>query len=345
VPPGCAHAEEANQVSTAPLRSMLFVPGDSERKQARALSSGADALILDLEDSVDAAQLPAARARVLEFLRASGRASTAPSSANRAAATAPQATVPQLWVRVNSLESGKLLEDLVAVIGGKPDGVVLPKVSSVKEVAQVGHYLSALEAREGLEIGTTRLLVIATETPNALLALGEYSPASAGPRLAALTWGMEDLSAALGALGKTEPDGSLTPPLQLARSLCLIAAAAAGVQAIDGVQADFRDGKGLANDVSRARRDGFTGKLAIHPDQVPVINAAFSPSAEEIARAKRIVAAFEAAPGVGVTSLDGQMLDRPHLVLARRVLELSARTQATTQTTGSTTAHEASNQR
>jgi citrate lyase subunit beta/citryl-CoA lyase len=290
------------------LRSLLFVPGDSERKQTKALTSGADALILDLEDSVDAAQLPAARTRVRKFVE-----------------SASQSTGPQMWVRVNSLASGKLVDDLVAVLGGKPAGVVLPKVSSATEVAEVAHYLTALEAREGIAAGTTRILVIATETPNALLALGEYSAKSAGERLAGLTWGMEDLSAALGALGKTEEDGSLTPVLELARSLCLITASAAGVQAIDGVHADFRDAPGLAREVARARRDGFTAKLAIHPDQVSVINAAFSPTAAEIERARRIVAAFEASPGTGVTSLDGQMLDRPHLVLARRVLELSRR--------------------
>ena len=296
-------------MSAAPLRSLLFVPGDSERKQSKALVAGADALILDLEDSVAEAQLPAARGRVGELLRAQ------PTSHRTS----------QLWVRLNSLASGKLVDDLVAVIGGRPDGVVLPKVSSVREVAEVGHYLVALEAREGLPAVSTRILVIATETPAALLALGEYTPASAGERLAGLTWGMEDLSAALGVLGKTEADGSLTPVLELARSLCLITAAAAGVQAVDGVQANFRDGQGLERDVARARRDGFTAKLAIHPDQVPTINAAFSPTAAEVDRARRIVAAFEAAPGAGVTSLDGQMLDRPHLLLAQRVLRLSAR--------------------
>jgi citrate lyase subunit beta/citryl-CoA lyase len=308
--PACrTDAQEAGEVSAAPLRSLLFVPGDSERKQAKAAGCGADALILDLEDSVDASQLPAARSRVREF----------------AGSLAGTPGAPQVWVRLNSLASGKLLDDLVAILGAKPAGVVLPKVSSASEVVEVGHYLSALEARGGIAVGSTRILVIATETPKALLALGEYAPATAGERLAGLTWGMEDLSAALGALGKTEDDGSLTPVLQLARSLCLIAASAAGVQAIDGVHADFRDTAGLTRDAARARRDGFTAKLAIHPDQVPVINSAFSPTAAEIERARRIVAAFEAAPGAGVTSLDGQMLDRPHLVLARRVLELAGR--------------------
>jgi citrate lyase subunit beta / citryl-CoA lyase len=292
-----------------PLRSLLFVPGDSERKQAKALHAGADALILDLEDSVAEAALPAARARVREFLTAQ----------------APGARAQQLWVRPNSLASGKLVEDLSAIIAGRPDGVVLPKVSSVREVHEAGRHLSELEEKAGLGKASTRLIVIATETPRALLTLGEYAPETVGERLTGLTWGMEDLSAVIGALAKTEPDGSLTPVFELARSLCLIAAAAAGAQAIDGVHADFRDREGLERDVARARRDGFTGKLAIHPDQVPVINAAFTPSEAEIEHARRVLAAFESAKGAGVTSLDGKMLDRPHLVLAQRVLERAAR--------------------
>lgn len=292
-----------------PLRSLLFVPGDSERKQTKALTSGADALILDLEDSVAPAQLPAARAQVRQFLSTHAGASV------------------QRWVRVNGPASGLLIDDVAAVIGGRPDGIVLPKVSSVSEVAQASKQLAELERKAGIEAGATRLIVIATETPLALLKLGEYAAGTPGlERLAALTWGMEDLSAALGASAKTEADGSLTPVFELARSLCLVAAAAAAVQAIDGVHADFRDTAGLKREAARARRDGFTAKLAIHPDQVPVINAAFSPTAAEVERARRVVAAFAASPGTGVTSLDGQMLDRPHLVLAQRILELSSRT-------------------
>jgi citrate lyase subunit beta / citryl-CoA lyase len=290
-------------VSDLPLRSFLFVPGDSERKQAKALQSGADALILDLEDSVDAAQLDVARGIVRSFLE------------NR------PAEAPELWVRPNSLASGMLADDLAAVMPGKPAGVVLPKVSSVGEVVEVGRVLSGLEARHGVAVGSTQIIVIATETPAAVFALGSYAGGAAGPRLAGLTWGVEDLSAALGALEKTTADGSLTPVLQLARSLCLLGASAAGVQAIDGVYPNFRDPDGLARAVAEARRDGFTAKLAIHPDQVSAINAAFAPTAAEIERARRIVAAFEAAGGAGVTSLDGQMIDRPHLVLARRVLD------------------------
>lgn len=290
------------------MRSLLFVPGDSERKQAKALGSGADALILDLEDSVAEAQLPAARTQVAGFLKANQAGSG-----------------PARWVRVNSPSSGKLLDDLVAVIGGRPDGVVLPKVARAQEVRDVANYLAALEAREGIERGSTRIIVIATETPQALLTLGEYGGDGAGARLSGLTWGMEDLSAALGLIEKTEQSGALTPVLELARSLCLVAAGAAGVQAIDSVHADFRDSAGLKREAVRGRRDGFTAKMAIHPDQVPVINEAFSPTAAEIEHAKRVVAAFDADPNAGVTSLDGRMLDRPHLVLARRVLELSRR--------------------
>lgn len=289
------------------LRSLLFVPGDSERKQAKAFSSGADALILDLEDSVAGAQLPAARQRVRELLDA------------RAGQSAPE-----LWVRPNGPASGRLLDDLVAILPGRPAGLVLPKVSDAAELIEVDHYLTALEKQAGLALSSIRLIVIATETPRALFNLGGFGGA-APSRLAGITWGMEDLSAALGATGKTEPDGSLTPVLELARSMCLLAAGAAGVQAIDGVHAAFRDAAGLEREAARARRDGFTAKLAIHPDQVPIINAAFTPTSAEVEHARRVVAAFAASPGAGVTSLDGRMLDRPHLVLAERILELSKR--------------------
>jgi citrate lyase subunit beta / citryl-CoA lyase len=271
------------------VRSWLFVPGDSERKQVKALGSEADALILDLEDSVDPAQRDAARQRVHGLL--SGKR-----------------TKP-LWVRTNGTESGALADDLAAVLPGRPDGIVLPKVSGVREIAAVAAKLPP----------ATKLLAIVTETPRALLSFGEYA-AGVDPKVAALTWGMEDLAAALGASSQRNDDGSLTAPFALARSLCLIAAAAAGVQAIDGVYTDFRDREGLAREAERARRDGFTGKLAIHPDQVAVINAAFTPSEADVERARRIVAAFAASSGAGVTSLDGKMIDRPHLLHAQRLL-------------------------
>lgn len=316
------------------LRSFLFVPGDSERKQTKALATAADALILDLEDSVDAAQLPAARIRVRELLR-----------------SRPDRSRQQLWVRVNALSSGQLLDDLAAIMsdaggaaagalgtgqrgaaaggtldGGAPDGIVLPKASSPREVEEVAHYLAALEARGGRAVGSTRLLIIATETPRALLSLTQYpdsvtaSPAVA-QRLTGLTWGSEDLGAALGVNARVDASGAHTFVFQLARASCLLTAVALGVQAIDSVHVDFRDGAGLVRELDSARRDGFTGKLAIHPDQIQAINAAFTPTDAEIATARRIVALFAASPGAGVVSLDGQMIDRPHLVQAQRILE------------------------
>ena len=321
MPPRGAHAEEAGvSAGHAPgmLRSWLFVPGDSERKQAKALGTGADALILDLEDSVDPAQLPAARARVRELLR------------TRAAAAAPQ-----LWVRVNSPSSGMWREDLAALFGAVaerqeeaargPDGIVLPKVSTPAEIVEVADHLTTLERERAMDGGATGLLVIATETPAGLLSLPQYPAAlgaarAAAVRLAGLTWGAEDLGAALGASARHDASGALTFTFALARTTCLLAAAALGVQAIDGVQVDFRDAAGLSRALAEARRDGFSGKLAIHPDQVAPINAAFTPTEEERQHAQRVLAAFAAAGGAGVASLDGQMIDRPHLLQARRVL-------------------------
>jgi citrate lyase subunit beta / citryl-CoA lyase len=304
------------------LRSWLFVPGDSERKTARALTTGADALILDLEDSVDPAQLPQARTQVRELVRSRSEGSA-----------------PQLWVRVNAPRGPVWREDLAAVFGAAvqprrdagdgaqraPDGIVLPKVSAAGEIVEVADYLTTLEADRGVSRGATGLLVIATETPRGLLALPQYpsalSPArAAAVRLMGLTWGAEDLSAALGATAKRDAGGALTFTFALARTTCLLTAAALGVQAIDGVHVDFRDGEGLQRELDEARRDGFSGKLAIHPDQVAPINAAFTPTEAERQHARRVVAAFAAAGGAGVASLDGQMIDRPHLIQARRVL-------------------------
>ncbi|MGH8260473.1 MAG: HpcH/HpaI aldolase/citrate lyase family protein [Steroidobacteraceae bacterium] len=287
-------------------RSWLFVPGDSERKQERAIESAADALILDLEDSVAPARLGEARRRVAALL--AGRRERA---------------AQRLWVRVNGLASGELLADLAAVIPAAPDGIVLPKVDSASEVVEVHHYLSALEARESLAAGSTQVVVIATETPRAVLGIERF--AGGAPRLAGLTWGSEDLAAALGARSRTGENGAAAPVFELARSLCLLGAAAAGVPAIDGVHADFRDRDGFVRELARARRDGFSAKLAIHPDQVEAINGAFTPTETEIAQARRIVAAFAETPEVGVTSIDGRMIDRPHLALAQRVLAAAAK--------------------
>jgi citrate lyase subunit beta / citryl-CoA lyase len=292
------------------LRSWLFVPGDSERKQAKALGTEADALILDLEDSVDPAQLPAARARVRELLRAH-----------------PEGSAPQLWVRINPPQGATWREDLAALFGGRagPDGVVLPKVSTAAEIVEVADHLTTLETQRGMSRGATGLLVIATETPRGLLSLPQYpavlgAAQAAAVRLAGLTWGAEDLGAALGASARHDSSGALTFTFALARTTCLLAASALGVQAIDGVHVDFRDVAGLERSLAEARRDGFSGKLAIHPDQVAPINAAFTPTEAERQHARRVVAAFAAAGGAGVASLDGQMIDRPHLLQARRVL-------------------------
>ena len=284
-------------------RSWLFVPGDAERKLAKGLASEADALILDLEDSVAPVNLPAARRLVADVLR--------------------QHPGTRLWVRTNALSSPHALADLAAVVPAAPAGILLPKADGAADVARLAHYLSALEVAAGLEQGRTRVAVVATETPAALFTLGSYAPAEA--RLAALTWGAEDLATALGAAANREEGGEYAFPFQVARTLCLAGAAAAGVDAIDTVFTDFRNTDGLVREARAARRAGFVGKLAIHPDQVAPINAAFTPDAAEIAHAERIVAAFAANPGLGTIGLDGRMIDMPHLKQARRLLAAAGR--------------------
>ena len=282
------------------LRSLLFVPGDSERKFARAKDCGADALILDLEDSVAPPQKAAARARVANLID-------------------PDAKRPWLFiVRINALDTGLALEDLAAVVKPGLDALLIPKVNGAADLERVGHYLDALEARAGMAPGSVKLMIVATETAKAMFALGSYAPAH--PRLIALTWGAEDLSAALGATDNKEADGSWTFPYEVARAQCLFAASAAEVMAIDTLHADFRDLDGLERDCRRSRRDGFVGRLAIHPDQVAVINRAYAPSEAEIAQARKIVAAFEANPDAGTLGVDGKMVDLPHLKAARKIL-------------------------
>lgn len=295
------------------LRSLLFVPGDSERKQEKARSTAADALILDLEDSVAPARLPAAREIVRSFLNAR----RPPGS-------------PELWVRVNGPASGAMPDDLNAIVGARPDGIVVPKVSDAGEVQALDRSLTALEKRERHPPDSTRLIIIATETARGLQSTATYTSL---PRVIGITWGAEDLAAALGATTNREPDGTYAFTYRLARSLCLVAAAAMGVQPIDAAYVDFRDTEGLAREAATARREGFLGKLAIHPDQVEIINAAFTPDAAEVERARRIVAAFAAAPGAGVLTLDGKMIDRPHLLQAQRVLEAAERAQMPARTT------------
>ena len=282
------------------LRSLLFVPADSVRKFAKAQGCGADALILDLEDSVAPARKAEAREHVAGIL------------------AEPAERSWQFYVRVNPFDTGLTLGDLAAVVRPGLDGVMLPKSNGAHDVVQLGHYLDAFEAARGMTVGTTRIAVVATETPAAMFALGSYAPPH--PRLVALTWGAEDLGAAVGATDNKEADGSWTFPYQLARAHCLLAAAAAEVAPVDTLYADFRDSEGLAADCRRARRDGFTGRLAIHPDQVPVINASFAPSAADIAHARRVVDAFAASPEAGTIGIDGKMYDIPHLKAAKRTL-------------------------
>ena len=282
-------------------RSFLFVPADSERKLAKASATSADALILDLEDSVSSSERPKARSMAREYLS--------------------EHTGNNVWVRINPLDTEDALQDLQEVMPGAPCGIVLPKPEGARDVIQLGKLLEVLEQEYALEAGSTRILPIVTERPAALFHLHEY--ASASGRLAGLTWGAEDLSAAVGATANRGDDGEWLPPYQLARSLCLFAGAAAQLPAIDTVYTDFRDDEGLTRYAAAARRDGFSGMLAIHPDQVEAINAAFVPTSEEVERAHRIIEMFEKNPEVGAQDMDGEMIDRPHLLQARRILKMA----------------------
>ncbi|TYR33390.1 CoA ester lyase [Mesorhizobium microcysteis] len=282
------------------LRSLLFVPGDSERKFDKARNCGADALILDLEDAVAPSRKVEARALVQHFLR-----DGSPHDWS-------------FWVRVNAFDTGMTLDDLAAVVAPGLAGIVFPKSNGAADLVRLGHCLDALEAKAEMPAGGIKVLVVSTETPQAMFNLGSYTPAH--PRLAALTWGAEDLGAAIGATANKEADGAWTMPYQVARSMCLFAAAASDVTPIDTLYADFRDADGLAESCRRSRRDGFLGRIAIHPDQVATINTCFSPSEEDIAEAQKIVAAFAAQPDAGTIGIDGRMVDIPHLKQARRVL-------------------------
>ncbi len=283
------------------MRSWLFIPGDSERKLAKLDTLEADAVILDLEDAVLPASKTVARQRVRDTLDAR------PGPRGR-----------PLWVRINPLEGPLALEDLAAVVGGRPDGVMLPKFSTVAELQRLDAALAALEVRENLAPGSVPLVAVATETARSLFELGALG--RVGPRLQGITWGAEDLAVDLGAAANRDEEGRWLPTYQLARSLVLAGAAAAGVQAIDTVYTNFRDPAGLRESCRHARRDGFTGKLAIHPDQVAIINEAFTPDEDECRWAREVLAAFEAGGGEGALSLDGKLLDAPHLRQAERIL-------------------------
>ena len=281
------------------MRSFLFVPGDSERKLAKGPSSGPDALILDLEDSVAADRKMTARDMVREYLKSSTRST-------------------KLYVRVNALDTGLTLGDLATVMQGKPDGIVFPKCVGQKNLDLLATYLDALEAREGIAPGATRILTIATESAAAVLALSAAPARHA--RLIGHSWGGEDLMADLGAMAKGPAPGQYDDTFRLARTVNLMASVAAGVTAYDTVYPDIKNVEGLRAEARDARRMGYGGKIAIHPDQVAIIHEVFTPSTQEIDWARKVIATFESNPGAGVLTLDGKMLDRPHLVLAQRVM-------------------------
>jgi citrate lyase subunit beta / citryl-CoA lyase len=294
-------APDPGSGSVLKLRSMLFVPADSERKLAKAIDSSADVLILDLEDAVATSRKTIARGLAAEFITAQAAKVSA-----------------RLFVRINPLDTEFAMGDLAHVVVPGLAGIMLPKTTSASDVVRLGHGLDALEARAGMAPGSVRIVPVATETAAAMLNMRSF--AGPVPRLAGVTWGAEDLSAAIGAVSNRDEDGSWSPLYVLAQSLCLCAATAAGVVPIDTLHADFRDAAGLAAACKASRRRGFRGRIAIHPDQVAVINEAYTPSAAEIAHAQRIVDAFAAEPDAGTLSLDGVMLDKPHLTQALRTL-------------------------
>ncbi|WP_394726865.1 HpcH/HpaI aldolase/citrate lyase family protein [Altererythrobacter sp. GH1-8] len=284
------------------MRSWLFAPGDSERKMTKAAESAADIALLDLEDSVMPEAKPAAREAVAAFL--SGRYGR-----------------HRLWVRINPLSSGETEADLEAIIPARPGGVFLPKAEGREDVIALHELLTKHERANGIEHGATKVAALVTETPLAMFRCGDYAGDYPGSdRLVAMSWGAEDLSSALGARVQHRPDGSYMPTYELARSFCLLGAVAAGAAPIETVMPEFRDLDALKARADMVRGQGFTGMLAIHPSQIEVINAAFTPSAEEIAEARAVVQAFADNPGKGTIAIDGQMYDLPHLKLAERLL-------------------------
>jgi citrate lyase subunit beta/citryl-CoA lyase len=280
------------------MRSLLFVPADSAKKLEKGMTSGADALIVDLEDSVALDGKARARRSAAAFLK-------------DALAAKPR---PYLLVRVNGLTTGLTDADLDAIAPAKPDAVMLPKAEGGASVIHADAKLAVREATNDLPDGHIKIVAIATETAAALFLAGTFAGASA--RLTGLTWGAEDLSAELGAQANRDAQGRFLDPYRLARVLCLAGASSAGVPAIDTVYVDFRDEKGFRRECEEACRDGFTGKMAIHPAQVPIINDVFTPSADALARAQAIVDAFAKNPGAGVVGIGGVMYDRPHLARA-----------------------------
>ena len=283
------------------MRSWLFVPADSKKKLGKIHAQTSDAVVLDLEDSVARANKPLARELAADFL---GK---------------HELEHEQLWVRINPLTTPDAAADLEAIVPAAPAGIMLPKARSAQDVNELSLRLGQLEADHGLQSGSIKILPLVTEVPEALFTLGGY--VDCDDRLAGLSWGAEDLGSAIGATEVRDGFGGWTPPFEMVRNLCLFAAHAAGVPAIDTIHADFRDIEGLAESCADASRDGFAGKLAIHPGQVEIINNAFKPSAEDIEHAQKVVALFEGNPESGVLELDGVMLDRPHLLKAKRILK------------------------
>ncbi|HSC18611.1 MAG TPA: CoA ester lyase [Rhizomicrobium sp.] len=288
------------------LRSLLFVPADSEKKLAKARGSAADALILDLEDSVAAENRPKGRELIREFLT--------------------EEHAQSIWVRINPLGSEDFIRDVEAIVASRPAGFVIPKADGAHTLHIIDAHILTRESLAGLTAGAIKLLPVATETPTAVLSLADYR--SPPPRLAALTWGAEDLAAALGASANRDENGEFLLSFRIVRTFCLMAAKAAGVEAIETLHANFRDTAGLERTARAAQREGFTGMLAIHPDQVETINAAFTPSAADVEHARKVMGAFES--GAGVASLDGRMLDQPHLKQAQHILTLAERLNART---------------
>ncbi|MFZ0845477.1 MAG: CoA ester lyase [Pseudolabrys sp.] len=284
------------------MRSLLFVPADGGNRLDKAMASGADAVIVDLEDSIVPERKQHARAAALEFLKSNA------ANKNR----------PRILVRINGFETGMTGTDLDAIVAGKPDAIVFPKSEGGASVIHLDAKLTAREALAGLPEGSIKILAQAVESAAGLFSAGTFRDASA--RLIGMTWGPEDLSAELGAQANRDEAGFLTEPYRLARNMCLFGAAAAKLPAIETVYVDFRNTEGLRRDTQEARRDGFTGRLAIHPAQVPVINEVFTPTPQEIENAKRLIAAFAAKPDVGAVGIDGKMFDRPHLIRAQRLL-------------------------
>lgn len=289
------------RMGTAParIRSWLFAPGDSARKIEKAIASAADRVILDLEDAVAPEAKPEARRMVADALAAAGQ--------GRA----------RIWVRINPLTSGLVPHDLVAIMRARPGGIMLPKSENGGDVDTLDALLTAQERAHDIPPGATPIHALVTETAAAMFGTGSYRGA---PRLAAMSWGAEDLADSIGAMGNTGPDGRYRPTYELARSLCLLGAAAAGVPAIETIMGDYRDLEGLKARAEMVRRDGFRGMLAIHPDQVPIINAAFTPGQDEVAEAREIVRLFAATPGAGTIAGPRGMLDRPHLSRAQQLL-------------------------